>query len=145
MRAHRVWTLCEPGVAIDALPVYLEDLFQVVLARRRFVSHQIGRLVLVLAMPVVEVALSGRNGRPAVYLRETQLFWVFCGDGSDVWQRLIIVVYACRLRGVGRGELRLELRHRDLLLTVVHVDVVFEELAWISFGLIELRLWHGVC
>ena len=48
---------------------------------------------------------------------------------------------------VGRREFWLELRHLDLLLAVVQVDVVFEEstlIVAIGFALIEFRLWSSV-
>lgn len=48
---------------------------------------------------------------------------------------------------VGRREFWLELRHLDLLLAVVQVDVVFEEstlIVPIGFALIEFRLWSSV-
>ena len=107
----------------------------------------IRRFVLVLAVPVVEVALSSWYRRPAAYCRETQLFWIFGRNRSDVWQRLVIVINASRMRMVGRRELWLELRHLDLLLAVVHVDVVFEEstlIVPIGFTLIEFCLWSSV-
>ena len=48
---------------------------------------------------------------------------------------------------VGRREFWLELRHLDLLLAVVQVDVVFEEstlIVAIGFAFIEFRLWSSV-
>ena len=93
------------------------------------------------------MALSSRNWRPAAYCRETQLFWIFGRNRSNIWQRLVIVINASRMRIVGRRELWLELRHLDLLLAVVHVDVVFKEstlIVPIGFALIELCLWSSV-